>query len=70
MIDKRKIKFALEEIQEAINKKDYEAAHSLEDDLFIEVLKTIALGFENIEAYELADEALKSLDIDFPRWCA
>lgn len=47
---------------------DDEAAHSLEDDLWGEVLREIAAGADN--AAELAAAALKSNDIDFARWCA
>jgi hypothetical protein len=46
---------------------DPEAAHSHEDRLFLDVLKAIANGERNPD--ELAAEALKSNDIDFPRWC-
>ena len=49
-------------------KYDPEAAHSLEDDVREAVLMHIANGAENPK--ELAQEVLKSWDIDFPRWCA
>lgn len=50
------------------NKSDDENAHGAEDELHCKVLKEIADGAAN--AQELAAEALKSLDINFSRWCA
>lgn len=48
---------------------DFEVAHSDEDDLHHDVLKAIADGnCDNPAA--LAKEALKTLDIEFPRYCA
>lgn len=47
---------------------DYEAAHSMEDRLWAEVLSAIADGADG--APELARAALKSQNIDFGRWCA
>lgn len=47
---------------------DPESAHSLEDDLWRDVLQAIADGAPN--AAGLAREALKTQDISFPRWCA
>jgi len=44
-----------------------EAAHSIEDALYIEVLLAIAAGAPN--AKELAVAALKSREIKFSRWC-
>lgn len=49
-------------------KGDYEAAHSKEDELHREVLKAISEGEENPE--KLAEEALKTREIDFARYCA
>ncbi len=60
--DVRKI---LEEIYDTA-KKDPEGAHGTEDRLWAEVLEAIATGAENPR--ELAQEALKSRDIEFPRW--
>lgn len=48
--------------------RDPEAAHSMEDDMFVDVLRAIADGAPN--AQEMAREALKSVALDFPRWCA
>lgn len=45
---------------------DPEAAHSLEDDLFVSTLLAIAKGSDNPK--ELAKAALKSTKIKFPRW--
>jgi hypothetical protein len=45
---------------------DDEAAHSAEDALWFSVLEAIAAG--SGDAKELAQEALKSRDIEFHRW--
>jgi len=47
---------------------DYEMAHSDEDSLHHDVLRAIAAGAPN--AAELAAEALRTLELDFPRYCA
>lgn len=47
---------------------DPETAHAREDVLFANVLKAIANGAPNAQALALA--ALKSQEIEFPRWCA
>lgn len=47
---------------------DPESAHGMEDDLYTEVLASIALG--NPNAKELAAAALHAQDVDFPRWYA
>ncbi len=47
---------------------DYEKAHSLEDQLYLEVLQEAAKG--NPEAYALARAALKSKKLDFERYSA
>lgn len=49
-------------------RRDYESAHSDEDELHVAVLKEVAAG--NPEAREMAREALKTLDIKFARYCA
>ena len=48
--------------------EDYESAHSLEDKLYIEVLKDISKG--NPDAPKLAKAALAANKIKFPRWYA
>lgn len=63
----------LEDITKLLNriekcKRDDEAAHSLQDQLFEDVLEAISLGADNPSM--LAKEALKVLNIDFERWCA
>lgn len=57
----------LEEIKTLAN--DSEAAHSREDGLYFDVLRAIADG-ETDDPAGLAAEALKTLGIDFDRWCA
>jgi len=49
---------------------DHEAAHGLEDGLHVEVLKHVAEQSSDVAARALAAEALKTLDLDFERWCA
>ena len=52
-------------------KWDDETAHSMEDDLHVEVLDAIASGtLKGDDAKEAAALALKTQDIDFARWCA
>lgn len=48
---------------------DDEAAHVTEDELYADVLRAIAAG-RCRKAAELAQEALKTQDIEFARWCA
>jgi hypothetical protein len=47
---------------------DYEAAHSGEDRLHLEVLEAIAVGAS--QAKGLASAALETREIKFARWCA
>jgi len=58
------IRDAVENIRELV--RDNEKAHSLEDDLWEEVLNAIACGASNPQ--ELAREALKTQEIEFNRW--
>ena len=51
-------------------KNDDERAHSMEDDLYADVLNDIAEGMSGRCAAALAAEALKTVRIDFARWCA
>lgn len=48
--------------------RDNERAHDLEDDLYRDVLWTIAIGAPN--AAELANAALLAAEIDYQRWYA
>lgn len=48
--------------------EDPEMSHEMQDDLFVRVLKETASG--NPQAKEMAQIALKAIDIDFPRWYA
>jgi hypothetical protein len=52
----------------AVGPADPEVGHSMEDALFIDVLRAIAQGAEN--GRELAAAALVAADLDFPRWAA
>jgi hypothetical protein len=57
----------LEEI--VTNARDPEAAHGMEDDLRAAVLQAIAEG-SCTDPVEAARLALRTSDIDFPRWYA
>lgn len=61
------IKKRVAEISKA--RKDPETAHGKEDDLFVDVLRAIAEGRAEDPA-KCATEALKSVELDFPRWTA
>ena len=50
-------------------KGDDEHAHSMEDDLYFDVLAHIAAGL-CADPKACANEATKSKEIDFQRWCA
>jgi hypothetical protein len=49
--------------------RDYEAAHSEEDQLYIDVLAAIASG-KCEDPAGCAAAALKAQEIEFPRFCA
>lgn len=53
---------------ESIGDNDPEVSHSLEDNLYKEVLEAIAKGTENPS--ELAKEVLKVSELNFARWYA
>ena len=53
----------------AVSDEDDEQAHLSEDELYQEVMEAIANG-ECDDPAGCAKEALKTLDIDFSRWCA
>ncbi len=48
---------------------DPEVAHSHEDALYLDLLTAIAKG-ECDDPQACAREAVKSAEMDFPRWCA
>ena len=56
------------EIKNKVIERDYEYAHSMEDDLYVDVLKAIAAGTRNSK--QMAEAALKTQELDFPRWYA
>lgn len=60
------VRLRLDEIEH--HKGDDERAHHLRDDLWCDVLASIAEGAE--DARLLADVVLGSEDIEFSRWCA
>lgn len=47
---------------------DEEVAHSMEDQLAADVLRSIADG--DGDPVSLAAECLRTREIEFPRWCA
>lgn len=47
---------------------DPEAAHNLEDSLYINTLREIVRLVPNSRAGKLAEAALEAVDLDFPRW--
>lgn len=50
---------------------DYEKAHGMEDELHVRVLRAIAEGaLSEGHGAVLAEEALKTLKLDFARGCA
>lgn len=63
------IRAGVEEIRQCAD--DPEAAHSMEDMLYANVLAFIATGACTAEyAAKLADAALQTKTIAFARWCA
>lgn len=62
------IRFRVQTKIQPLAGRDDEKAHGMEDDLLRDVLKAIAKGSK--KSRELAQEALKSLQIEFPRHCS
>jgi hypothetical protein len=52
------------------SKDDDEVAHEMEDDLHCSFLRDIANGIDLEEARAVAEEILKTEEINFCRWCA
>ena len=67
MITRVDVRKRVSEIAKEID--DPEKAHSMEDDLWELVLKTLAIGNTD-DPKGICSEALKTKRIDFPRWCA
>lgn len=57
-------------VEEIANLHDDEAQHSREDALWKDVLQAIMSAKTLKEAKQLAQEALKTRDLEFKRWCA
>jgi len=66
IMTKNEVKKRVKDIKDSAD--DYESAHSMEDDLYQDVLNAIAEGAE--DAAVLAKEALKTTKINFPRYCS
>ena len=62
------VKARVEEIKEKV-KTDPELAHSMEDNLFMDVLKAIAKG-KCDDSTALAKEAVKTTKLKFERMCS
>jgi hypothetical protein len=61
------VKKAVEKIKE--KRRDDEAAHSLEDELYLDLLQSIADGNCD-DPQACAAEAIKTQDLNFARWTA
>lgn len=68
MLTVEKIKVRLAEIRSVAD--DDERAHIWEKDLWADTLRAIALHSDCPASRALAEEALKSQDIEFARWFA
>lgn len=55
-------------IRDYIKGADPECAHDNEDELYQKVLEEVVKG--NPRAQKMAELALKTKQLDFPRWCA
>lgn len=55
-------------IRDYIKGADPECAHDNEDELYQKVLEEVAKG--NPRARKMAELALKTKQLDFPRWCS
>ncbi|WHO86452.1 hypothetical protein [Limosilactobacillus oris] len=55
-------------IRDCIKGADPELAHENEDELYQKVLEEVVKG--NTLAPKMAELALKTKQLDFPRWCA
>lgn len=55
-------------IRDYIKGADPECAHENEDELYQKVLEEVVKG--NPRARKMAKLALKTKELDFPRWCA
>ncbi|WP_131501286.1 hypothetical protein [Lactobacillus crispatus] len=51
------------------SRRDFEMAHCLEDELYLKILREIADGTCE-DPQQVAKEAIKTQDINFPRYCA
>jgi len=64
----QELKVRIDEIKEVSHIGDHEKAHSLEDELYRDVLVAICKGTPNYK--QLALMALQTQKLDFSRWCA
>ncbi|VTX54382.1 hypothetical protein [Limosilactobacillus oris] len=55
-------------IRDCIKGADPELVHANEDELYQKVLEEVVKG--NPRARKMAELALKTKQLDFPRWCA
>lgn len=68
-MDIKHVQAEIADIKASVSMRDYESAHALEDSLYVHVLLSIANG-KCKDPAKLASAALKSSELDFPRWCA
>lgn len=65
---KKQIQRRLKEIRQLAEAKDFEAAHSREDDLFQSLVEFVAFGYwTETDLRDIAYEALRSKTIQFNR---
>jgi hypothetical protein len=53
-------------VKGAVTARDFEKAHSIQDDLYVSVLIAVSVGAN--DSVDLAEAALKVAELDFPRW--
>jgi hypothetical protein len=67
-VNTRDVEARVREVRDMAERGDFEMAHSLEDQLYADVLEAIADGYADTAA--LASEALLTKEIEFDRWFA
>lgn len=65
----KEVRAYVEDVRASADGGDYEAAHDIEDTLYIALLTEIANG-KCHDPKQCAKEALETQKLEFPRWCA
>lgn len=65
----KEVRAYVEDVRASADGGDYEAAHDIEDMLYIALLTEIANG-KCPDPKQYAKEALETQKLEFPRWCA